>query len=219
MPDIRKALYERGYILILKDGGITGYIKANDTDLHKRTKALYREEEINLTLKMLEADKSKIPSPNRQNMIKMLISSWDAITTYFSQVFKKLFVTNKLDGSEDYLVLDKLFSIIGSEMKDFRDTLIKSNVPNVLQGVVKQLIPSKGIKRNFEEGSEFLEYMDNLDDDEDQSNSSDKSDEKIYESDDDESEFADQEMNECTNEEIAQGSQKYPKKYKNQISC
>ena len=104
-------------------------------------------------------------------------------------------------------------------MEDFRDPLIKSDVHNNLQGVVKQLIRPKGIKRNFEEGSEFLEYMDNLDDDEDQSNSSDKSDEKIYESDDDESEFADQEMNECTNEEIAQGSQKYPKKYKNQISC
>ena len=48
-------------------------------------------------------------------------------------------------------------------MKDFRDPLIKSDVPNNLQGVVKQLIRPKGIKRNFEEGSEFLEYMDNLD--------------------------------------------------------
>ena len=118
------------------------------------------------------------------------MSSWDAITTDLSQVLKKLFVNNKLDGSEDYLVSDKLFSIIGREMKDFRDTLIKSDVPNNLQGVVKQLIPPKGIKRNFEEGSEFLEYMDNLDDDEDQSNSSDKSDEEIYESDADEKEFA-----------------------------
>ena len=85
----------------------------------------------------------------------------------FFAVFKKLFLTNKLDGSEEYLVSDKLFSIIGSEMKDFRDSLIKSDVPNNFQGVVKQLIPPKGIKRNFEEGSEFLEYMDNLDDDED----------------------------------------------------
>ena len=50
---------------------------------------------------------------------------------------------------------------------------------------MKQLMPPKGIKRNFEEGSEFLEYMDNLDDDENQSNSSDKSFEEIYESDDD----------------------------------
>ena len=119
MPEIRKALYKRGYILILKGGGITGFIPANDTDLHKRLEALYREEEMNLMLKMLEADKSKIPSPSRDNMIKMLMSSWDAITTDFLQVFKKLLVTNKLDGSEDYLVSDKLFSLIGNEMKDF----------------------------------------------------------------------------------------------------
>ena len=64
----------------------------------------------------------------------MLMSSWDAITTDLSKVLKKLFVNNKLDGSEDYLVSDKLFSIIGSEMKDFRDTLINSDVPNKLQG-------------------------------------------------------------------------------------
>ena len=176
MPEIKNALCERGYILILMGGGITGFIQANDTDLYKSLKALYREEEMNLMLKMLEADKS--------------------ITTYFSQVFKKLFVTNKLDGSEDYLVSNKLFSITGSEIKDFRDSLIKSDVPNNLQGVIKQLIPPKGIKRNFEEGSEFLEYMDNLDDDEDQTDCSDKSDEEIYDSDDDESKFAKEEMNE-----------------------
>ena len=61
----------------------------------------------------------------------MLMSSWDAITTDLSQVLKKLFVNNKL---EDYLVSDKLFSMIGSEMKDFLDTLINSDVPNKLQG-------------------------------------------------------------------------------------
>ena len=82
-------------------------------------------------LKMLEADKSKIPSPSLDNMIKMLMSSLDAITTNFSQVFKKLFVTNKLDGSEDYLVSDKLFSLIGNEIKDFRDSLLT---------IVKQLL-------------------------------------------------------------------------------
>ena len=135
MPEIRKALYERGYILILMGRGIKGSIQANDTDLHKRLKVLYREEEMNLMLKMLEADKSKIHSPNRENMIQML-SSWDAITTDFSQVFKKLFVTNKLDGSEDCLVLVKRFSIIGSKMKDFRDSLIKSDVPNNLNKVL-----------------------------------------------------------------------------------
>ena len=206
MPEIRKALYERGYILILVGGGVTGFIQANDTDLHKRLKALYREEEMNLMLKMLETDKSKIPSPSRDNMIKMLMSSWDAITTDFLQIFKKLFVTNKLDGSEDYLVSDKLFSLIGNEMKDFRDSLLKSDVPNNLKTIVKQLIPPKGIKRNFE-GFELLKYMDSLGDDNDEN----KSDEEIYQSgdddddDDDENESNDDESESAVNdEEIAQ---------------
>ena len=59
---------------------------------------------------------------------------------------------------------------------------------------MKQLIPPISIKRNFEEDSEFLEYLDNLDNDEDQSNSSNKLGEKIYESDDDDTEFTNQEM-------------------------
>ena len=129
-------------------------------------------------MKMLEAEKSKIPSPNRENMIKMLMSSWDGITTDFLHVFKKLFLTNKLGGSKNYLVSDlvfEYFSIIGNEIKDFQNTFVKSDVPNNLQGVVKQLITYKDIKRNFEEGAEFLEYMDNLDDDEDQCNDIDKS--------------------------------------------
>ena len=68
---------------MLMGGGITGFIQANDTDLHKRLKALYREEEMNLMLKMLEANKSIIPFLNWENMIKMLMSLWDAITTFF----------------------------------------------------------------------------------------------------------------------------------------
>ena len=126
-------------------GGITGFMQS----LRKRLKALYCEKEMNLVLKMLETDKSKIPSPNRESMIKMLMSSWGAITTDFSQVFKKLFITSKLDGSKNYLVLDKIFSIIGNEMKNFHDTLINSDVPNNLQGVVKQFIPFKVSKEWF----------------------------------------------------------------------
>ena len=53
MPEVRKTLYERGYILIVMGGGITGFIQANDTDLHRRLKALYRHEEMDLMLKML----------------------------------------------------------------------------------------------------------------------------------------------------------------------
>ena len=56
--------------------------------------------------------------------------------------------------------------------------------------------------------------MDNLDDDEGQSNSSDEENEEIYESNDDESEFANEEKNKCTNEDITQGSKNTPRSTK-----
>ena len=61
MPEIMKAFWERGYILILISGGITGYIQTNDTDLYKKLKALYHEKEINLMLKMLDQIKLRYP--------------------------------------------------------------------------------------------------------------------------------------------------------------
>ena len=72
-------------------GGITGFIQANDTDLHRRLKALYRNEEMELMLKMLEVDKNKVPAPTREDMINMLMSSWKKLETDFAAVFKKLF--------------------------------------------------------------------------------------------------------------------------------
>ena len=120
MPEVRKALYGRGYILVVMDGGITGFIQANDTDLHRRLKALCRHEEMDLMLKMLEKDKNKVPLPNREDMVKMLLPAWKDVPNNFAKVFKKRFVTNALDGSEDHLVSDKLFALIGSDMQKFR---------------------------------------------------------------------------------------------------
>ena len=50
MPEIRKALYQRGYVLVVMGGSITGFIQENDTDLHRRLKSLYRNEEVALML-------------------------------------------------------------------------------------------------------------------------------------------------------------------------
>ena len=73
MPEVRKALYERGNILKMMGGGITGFIQANDTDLHRRLKALYRHEEMDLMLKILEIDK-------REDMAQMLLSAWQNVS-------------------------------------------------------------------------------------------------------------------------------------------
>ena len=158
MPEVRKAIYERGCILVVMGGGITGFIQANDTDLHRRLKALYRHEEMDLMLKMLEKDKHKVPSRNRKEMVKILLSAWKDVPNNFAEVFKKLFVTNALDGSEDHLVSDKLFALIGSDTQKFRKELTESPVPAKLLTVIKQLIPPKGIRRNLE-GTELLDHV------------------------------------------------------------
>ena len=47
-----------------KGGGITGFIQANDTDLHHHLKASFRHEEMHLMLKMFEVDRSNDPLKN-----------------------------------------------------------------------------------------------------------------------------------------------------------
>jgi len=34
MPEVRQALWKRGYILVVTGGGITGFVQVNDTHLH-----------------------------------------------------------------------------------------------------------------------------------------------------------------------------------------
>ena len=74
MPEVRIVLYERGDILVEMGGGITGFIQANDTDMHRSLKALYRNEETDLMLKIL-VDKNKVSAPKRDDLINMLMSA------------------------------------------------------------------------------------------------------------------------------------------------
>ena len=60
MPEVRKALFQRGYILVIIGGGITGFIQSNDTHLHRKLKANYRDLEMELMMEKLQADKKEI---------------------------------------------------------------------------------------------------------------------------------------------------------------
>ena len=68
-------------------------------------------------------------------------------------------MTSSLDGSEDYLVSDRLFKLIGDSMVSFRKKLIESEIPASLPAVVKKLIPPKGIKRKNQKGYELLDFV------------------------------------------------------------
>ena len=139
-------------------GGITGFIQANDTHYHRKLKSYYRDLEMELMLEKLQVERNKVPTPTREEMVKMTVKAAKKIDGNFSEVFKQLFVTNDLNGSEDYLVSDKLFNLIGEEMKDFRKTLLDSNTPNTIQELIRQIIPRKGIQRKNIEGVELLDF-------------------------------------------------------------
>lgn len=151
MPEVRKLLWERGYVLILIGGGITGYIQENDTHVHHQLKREYQDHEAELMLSMFQKDKAKIPSPSRDDMMRMIATAWGKLNVDHALAFKSLFVTNSLDGSEDYLVSDRLFRLINESMVSFRKTLIPA--------VVRKLIPPKGIKRKNHEGYEMLDFI------------------------------------------------------------
>ena len=119
MPEVRKALYQRGCVLVGMVGRITGFIQAIDTHLHRASKNHYINAKMALMLEKLEVDKNKIPSPTQEEMVKLLHTAWKETIVDFAAAFKSLFVTSALDGSDNYLVSDRLFDLIGEAMKRF----------------------------------------------------------------------------------------------------
>ena len=70
-------------------------------------------------------------------MMKMIATAWNKLNVDHTCSFKTLFVINSLDGSEDYLVSDRLFQSIGDSMVSFREKLIESEIPTSLPAVVR----------------------------------------------------------------------------------
>ena len=115
---------------------------------------------MKLMLEQLEKDPIKISSPSRNEMMSMLLQAWETLEIDTIREFKSQFVTDALDGSEDYLVSDKLFVLIGDEMVDFRKELMSRNSVKTLKvkEVIRNLIPPKGVKQKANvEGSELLD--------------------------------------------------------------
>ena len=110
-------------------GGITGDVQINDTHIHHRLKAEYRVKESELMLKKLKEEPNKVPSPSRDQMMEMLVESWNTVIENVDVTYamKQLFILNKLDGSEDYLVSDTLFSLVGDKIQEFRKELLKAD--------------------------------------------------------------------------------------------
>lgn len=189
MPEIKEALLKRGYVPVIIGGGVTGDIQINDTDLHSKLKAKYRELEQLLMIDQLKSNPKKIPQPSRDDMMRMLAESLEAVDIDVVTRFKSLWVTNALDGSEDYLVSERIIMLVGEKLKAFRAKLNKNKSPKNLKDLLKLITPPKGVKRKGEttavpvdEGGELfdcdgeelnhepLQESDDSDQDDDQNN-------------------------------------------------
>ena len=145
--EVRKAMLARGYILICIGGGVTGDVQVNDTHYHHALKKEYREKEAALMLKQLEENPHKVPSPSRDDMMRMLCQSWEALEVDPVMALKSLFILNALDGSEDYLVSDKMFELIGRDLVDFRQKMLQTPPLKTVQDLVKAITLPKGVRR------------------------------------------------------------------------
>ena len=71
----------------------------------------------------------------------------------YTKEFKSLWVTNALDGSEDYLVSERVYKLVGTRMTDFWNQLMKTASPKNLKQLLKMITPPKGVKPKDAEGS------------------------------------------------------------------
>ena len=76
-------------------------------------------------LEQLRADPKKIPQPSRRNMMGMLAEGFNSLTIDVDNHFKALWVTNALDSSKDYLVSERIITLVGSHLKEFWDELME----------------------------------------------------------------------------------------------
>ena len=163
--EVRRQLLDRGYILICIGGGVTGDVQVNDTHVHHPLKLAYRKQESDLMADQLRQDPNKVPAPSRDDMMRMLVESWDSLDLNINMALKENFITNALDGSEDILVRDKLFQLVGDEIVAFRTEQMGKEPPNTLAELLATITPPEGVRRATQhvvpdEGYELLDADD-----------------------------------------------------------
>ena len=119
-------------------------------------------------MEQLRLDPKKIPQPSRDQIMQMLVEIWNSLEIDVTSRFKALCVTNALDGSEDYLVSERVFALVGEKLQAFRRNLMLIPSPRNLKGLEGLITPPKGVKRKqgyktsetepVDEGDELFDF-------------------------------------------------------------
>ena len=81
-------------------------------------------------------------------MMNMFQKSWDKVYLEIDneQAFKTNMITIALDGSEDHLASKKLMDLVGTEMKEFREKLLKTKPAESLKALRSQITKPEGVR-------------------------------------------------------------------------
>ena len=84
-------------------------------------------------LEKLTKDPQKVPYTDRSEMMSLLVKSEKEVALDTYAAFESVWVTNSLDGSEDYLVSDKMFGLVGDSMRQFRNEMTVKPPPKTVK--------------------------------------------------------------------------------------
>ena len=98
----------------------------------------------------LRKNPSQIPQPTRDYMMNIFQKSWDKVYSEIDnkQAFKTIMTSIALDttGSEDHLASKKLIDLVGTEMKEFREKLLKTKPAESLKTLRSKIIKPEGVR-------------------------------------------------------------------------
>ena len=102
---VRRCAWQRRVIIVIHGGGTTSVGQVNDTDLHKPMKKEYIELEMDDALRQAALGKA-CPMVRREDAMAWMSIVWFQTHMHLQAAdgFKKVGITNALDGSEDDLV-------------------------------------------------------------------------------------------------------------------
>ena len=84
-------------------------------------------------LQKLENDKTKVPSPSKDKIMSLACNAMEKVSFDKEKAFKSLFLTNSLNGSEDFMVSDRIFSLIGQNIKKIWEKLMNEPCPKIFK--------------------------------------------------------------------------------------
>ena len=79
--------------------------------------------------------------------MEMLTGAMESIDIDVNEQMKLLWMTKKLDGSEDHLISEKMFTLVREGFLDTRNNLMQNTSPKSLEQLIQMITPSKSMRQ------------------------------------------------------------------------